>query len=191
MQWLKIPDTSGRALDIYGSDPDDIPSWNFTAHAAADITVINIGTNDNNTSNNITSTEFYDSYIQLIDEIHTRWPDSQIIVISLWSGFGQVGNTWQQGAGFYDEIQNVVKHFNNGSLNKKGECSDCFVYYFNTTGILEHNDIGPQYHPTDVGHIKLASHLMSYLRFVFGWELEQTGPEVQHDTLYWNDQSSY
>ncbi|KAK3677878.1 hypothetical protein LTR78_001973 [Recurvomyces mirabilis] len=191
LQWLKIPDTSGRALDIYGSDPAGIPDWNFTAHAAADITVINIGTNDNNTANNITSAEYYTSYIQLIDEIHARWPKSQIVVLSLWSGFSQVGNTWAQGAGFLDEIQNVVKHFNNGSLNQRGECTSCFVYYFNTTGILEHNDIGPQYHPTDVGHVKLASHLMMYVKLVFGWDLRQTGPEVQHDTLYWNDQSSY
>jgi hypothetical protein len=41
-----------------------------------------------------------------------------------------------------DEIQNVVKYFNNGTLNQRGECKPCFVYYFNTTGILEHNDIG-------------------------------------------------
>ena len=181
-QWLKIPDTSGRALEIYGDGPD-IPDWDFDAHPAADITVINIGTNDNNTSNNITSTEFYDSYVQLINEVHSRWPNSQIIVMSLWSGFSQVGNTWQQGAGFLNEIQNVVKYFNNGSLNERG--GKGFVYYFNTTGILEHNDIGPLYHPTDVGHVKLASHLTQYIKLTFGWILEQTGPEVQHETLYW------
>jgi hypothetical protein len=169
----------------------DIPDWDFAAHPAADITVINIGTNDNNTANNVSSTQFYNSYIQLINEVHTRWPRSQIIVISLWSGFSQVGNTWQQGAGFLDEIQNVVKHFNNGSLNQRGECSGCFVYYFNTTGILEHNDIGPQYHPTDFGHVKLASHLMQYIKLIFGWSLDQTGPEVQHETLYWNDVQDY
>jgi len=84
-----------------------------------------------------------------------------------------------------DEIQDVVRHFNNGSLNEKGQCAECFVYYFNTTGILEHNDIGPEYHPTDFGHAKLASHLMQYIKLIFGWDLEQTGPEVQHETLYW------
>jgi hypothetical protein len=46
---------------------------------------------------------------------------------------------------------------------------------------------GPQYHPTDVGHIKLASHLMQYIKLKFGWIFEATGPEVQADTLYWND----
>ncbi|KAK5130587.1 hypothetical protein LTR08_001906 [Meristemomyces frigidus] len=172
-------------------DPAGIPDWDFAAHPAADITVINLGTNDNNTSNNVTATQFYNSYINLINEIHTRWPQSQIIILSLWSGFAQVGNTWQQGSGFLNEIQNVVKYFNNGSLNERGECPSCFVYYFNTTGIIEHNDIGPLYHPTDVGHVKLASHLMQYVKLTFGWIFEQTGPEVQHETLYWNDQPDY
>lgn len=102
----------------------------------------------------------------------------------------QVGNTYRQSAGFPSEIQTVVRHFTkDGSLDQLD--GQGFVHYFNTTGILEHNDIGPLYHPTDVGHVKLASHLMQYIRLVFGWDLEQTGPEVQHATLYWNDQTSY
>lgn len=181
-QWLKIPDTSGRALEIYGDGPD-IPDWDFAAHPPADITVINIGTNDNNTANNVTHADFRHSYIKLIEEIHARWPASQIIVMSLWSGFSESDNTWIQGGGFVDTIQDVVRTINGGSLNERG--GEGYVYYFNTTGILEHNDIGPQYHPTDVGHIKVASHLMQYIKLIFGWELEQTGPEVQHDTLYW------
>lgn len=124
--------TSQSSADIAHTDPGGIPNWDFAAHPAADITVINLGTNDNNTANNITATEFYTSYIELINKIHVRWPQSQIIIISLWSGFGQVGNTWQQSSGFLDTIQNVVKYFNNGSLNQRGECSACFVYYFNT-----------------------------------------------------------
>ena len=108
-------------------------SADYSTSPPLDITLINIGTNDNNTSNNITSAEFYNSYIQLINEIHTHWPDSQIIVLSLWSGFSQVGNTWQQGAGFLHEIREVVRYFNNGSLNDRG--GEGFVHYFNTTGI--------------------------------------------------------
>lgn len=68
-----------------------------------------------------------------------------------------------------------------------------FVHYFNTTGIIQHNDIvsylvylillncynsppqGPQYHLTDVGHVKVASHTLN-----FGWELGPTGLEIQH-----------
>lgn len=134
----------------------------------------------------MSSTEFYNAYIKLINEVHVRWPLSQVIVISLWSGFSAVGNTFQQGAGFLTEIEQVVQHFSNATVN-----GEPFVHYFNTTGILEHNDIGPLYHPTDVGHVKIASHLMQYIKLKFGWVFEQTGPEVQHDTLYWNNEMDY
>lgn len=56
---------------------------------------------------------------------------------------------------------------------------------------LTHQFQGPQWHPTDVGHIKLASHLMQFIKIKFGWDLLATGPEVQHETLYWNDQANY
>lgn len=52
-----------------------------------------------------------------------------------------------------------------------------FVHYFNTTGIMQHNDIGPQWHPTDVGAAKVASHLMQYIKMKFDWDLRATGPE--------------
>lgn len=32
---------------------------------------------------------------------------------------------------------------------------------------------------------------MQYIRMKFGWEFAAVGPEVQHETLYWNDQSGY
>ncbi|GAB7346695.1 hypothetical protein MBLNU459_g1814t2 [Dothideomycetes sp. NU459] len=183
-QWYKTVDTSGRALDIYGDNP---PNWNFAAHPAADITLINLGTNDNNTANNVTSEQFYNSYVELIAGVHKVWPNTQIIIISLWSGFSQVGNTFQQGGGFVTEIQEVVDYF----TPQNGSSQQAFVHYWNSTGVLTHSDIGPQYHPTDVGHAKLASHLMQYIKLTFGWEFELTGPEVQHDTLYWNNQQDY
>lgn len=65
-----------------------------------------------------------------------------------------------------------------------------FVYYFDTTGLLQHNDIGPKAHPTDVGHVKLASHLLQWVKLVLRWKLEPMG-EVQHGTLSWNDQEGY
>jgi hypothetical protein len=181
-QWLRTSDTGGRALDLYG---DNSPLWNFTAHPAADITLINIGTNDANPVNNISTAQFTQSYKDLITTIHSTWPSTKIIVLSLWGGFGASGATFTQNSALVPEIESVVRHFNNGSLNTRGECAGCWVYYFNTTGILQKNDIGPQYHPTDVGQIKLASQLMMYVKLVFGWEFRQTGPDVQHETLYW------
>lgn len=83
----------------------------------------------------------------------------------------------------YDPIKNLTY--------TADEPSAPFVHYFNTTGILQHNDIGPKWHPTDVGNIKLASHLTQYIKMKFNWILRATGPEVYHETLYWNDQDTY
>lgn len=32
---------------------------------------------------------------------------------------------------------------------------------------------------------------MQYIKLTFGWMFEETGPEVQHDTLYWNNEPDY
>ena len=76
----------------------------------------------------------------------------------------------------WDGTTNTTKPASSCSNNRTGT-AEPFVHYFNTTGILQHNDIGPQWHPTDVGAIKIASHLIQYIRMTFGWELRATGPE--------------
>lgn len=177
-QWYQTSDTSPRAQALYGSNPEP---WDFHAHPAADLVIINLGTNDNNTYNNVSGAVYYNDYIKFVTNIHEIWPNAQVILISLWNGFSQEGNTWRQGGAFIEDIENVYQHFK----------SDGFVHYFNTTGIMQHNDIGPLYHPTDVGHIKLAAHLMQYIKLQFGWIFAATGPEVQSGTLYWNDENAY
>lgn len=52
-------------------------------------------------------------------------------MISLWNGFGQVGNTWAQGGAFIEVIEEVYEQFKPFG----------YVHYFNTTGIMQHNDI--------------------------------------------------
>lgn len=32
---------------------------------------------------------------------------------------------------------------------------------------------------------------MQFIKIKFDWDLLATGPEVQHETLYWNDQANY
>ena len=65
-----------------------------------------------------------------------------------------------------------------GASARRGQpAAKPFVHLFDTTGIMQHNDIGPQWHPTDVGAIKVASHLLQYIKLTFGWALEATGPE--------------
>ncbi|KAF2268167.1 acetylxylan esterase [Lojkania enalia] len=177
-QWFQTSDTSWRASQIYGTEPE---KWDFGAHPAADIVLINLGTNDNNTANNVTSEQYKSSYLSFVAQVHEVYPNAQIILMSLWNGFYSIGNSYAQAGAFIDEIYQVYEHYKDGG----------YVHYFNSTGILQHNDIAPQYHPTDVGHIKIASHVMQYIRIKFGWEFGAVGPEVQHETLYWNDEQNY
>ena len=50
-------------------------------HQPADLVVINIGTNDWRSPNDVPKDDYYKSYIKLIDEIHTVWPDAQIVIM--------------------------------------------------------------------------------------------------------------
>ncbi|KAI2873814.1 CAZyme family CE2 [Aspergillus niger] len=177
-QWFYASDAGVRANATYGNQPE---KWDFSAHRAADLVIIDLGTNDHRAVNDIPGSTFYDSYVELVTSVHETWPDAQIVIMSLWGNFTRSGDTYVQSPFYVSEIQRVAEHFQD----------DGFVYYFDTKGVLQHNDIDPQEHPTDVGHIKVASHLMQWTKLKLGWEFGATGPEVQHDTLYWNNEDSY
>ncbi|GAW22465.1 hypothetical protein ANO14919_120020 [Xylariales sp. No.14919] len=202
-QWFYSSDTSWRATEIWGNNPEP---WNFEKmETIPDIVVINLGTNDNNVANNVSAEAYVDAYKKLIQGVHGKYPSAQVVVMELWLGFYQYGNSYGQNLGFQQELEDIVAYFNSeeylsapkiwdGTTNTTktlATSSKPFVHYFRTKGILQHNDIGPQYHPTDVGAIKVASHLLQYIKLTFGWDLVATGPEVFHETLYWNDQDSY
>ncbi|KAI1851153.1 hypothetical protein JX265_013271 [Neoarthrinium moseri] len=231
-QWFYASDTSGRATKIWGDNPEP---WDFSKQQSPDIVVINLGTNDNNEANNVTSEAYADSYKKLIQGVHGKFPNAQVVVMQLWLGFFQYGNSYAQNHGFDTELLGVVDYFNSdeyllspiiwdGTTNTTttlNSTSQPFVHFFNTTGIMQHNDIGPQWHPTDTGAIKVASHLTQYIRLKFGWDLQATGPEyttpspddeirvgfwdllhgylvltagtlrIFHETLYWNDEPNY
>ncbi|KAL4738774.1 SGNH hydrolase-type esterase domain-containing protein [Aspergillus similis] len=178
-QWYRTTDTSARAIKIYGDEP---PNWDFNAQQPADLVVINIGTNDNNPVNDVASEDYFNDYVKLVADIHRIWPHAQIVLMSLWGGFAASGDTYVQGPLYVNEIKSVYKLF-----QEQGD----FVHYFDTTGILQQNDIAPQWHPTDVGHIKVAAHFMQWVKLKFGWEMAATGPMVHSGTLYWNNQASY
>ncbi|QDS70277.1 hypothetical protein FKW77_007829 [Venturia effusa] len=178
-QWFQTRDTGWRASH---SKPEE---WDFKAHQAADLVIIHIGTNDYSPANNVSGTQYQATYIDFVKKIHTVWPSAQIVLFSLHNGFWLDAGSgrWHAVGAFVDEIRNVYKTY-----EKEG-----WIHYFNASGILAHNDIGPQWHYTDVGHIKLASAMMQYIRMKFGWEVEDSaaGPEVLSGTTYWNDQPGY
>jgi hypothetical protein len=76
-QWYRVSDTSWRASQIYGDNP---PKWDFSRQQPADLVVINIGTNDENDQNNVTSSQYYNSYVELVQGIHRVWPKAQIVL---------------------------------------------------------------------------------------------------------------
>ncbi|KAI5860702.1 SGNH hydrolase-type esterase domain-containing protein [Durotheca rogersii] len=202
-QWFYTSDTSWRASTIWGDAPEP---WDFERQETTpDIVVINLGTNDNNSANNVSTATYVDAYTKLIQGIHGKYPKAQVIVMQLWMGFYASGNSYAQNQGYEQELKDIVAYFNSdeylsaplvwdGATNtttKLDAPSEPFVSYFSTRGIMQHNDIGPAWHPTDVGAIKVASHLSQFIKLTFGWELVATGPEIFHETLYWNDEQNY
>jgi lysophospholipase L1-like esterase len=169
-QWFHTQDTSWRARQLYNNTPE---KWDFAAHEPADLVVINIGTNDQNKQFDVSSSRFRLSYERFVERIHDIWPNAQIIIMSLSNGHYHLGSHWGQNSFFKDEIIAVYDKYK----------SEGFIHYFNTTGIMQHNDIGPEWHPTDIGQIKLASHLMQYINMKFGWNRYGTGDEVESGKL--------
>lgn len=114
-----------------------------------------------------------------------------ILPQKMWHGFYHDGNTFAQNTDYTAEAHEVYEYFNTDAyladpviwdgIAKKasntGKKTEPFVHFFDTNGILQHNDISPLWHPTDVAQIKVASHLMQWIKLRFGWEMEARGPE--------------
>ncbi|KKK18229.1 hypothetical protein ARAM_002979 [Aspergillus rambellii] len=176
--WYYTSDVGVRAQNAYGDNPEP---WNFTSQQSADLAVIDLGTNDARYPNEIPGDHFVSSYVELINTVHKVWPEAQVVLMSLWGNFERSRDTYIQRPMYQSAVQQVQAHF-----QKAG-----FVHYFDTRGILQHNDIAPLNHPTDIGHIKVASHLMQWVQLKLGWEFGTQGEEIQSGTTYWNNQSSY
>lgn len=77
-QWKQASDCGARAKKTYGANPEQ---WNVSDHRAADLVVINLGTNDHRKGNEVAPDDFYDSYVKLIEEVHEAWPQANIIIM--------------------------------------------------------------------------------------------------------------
>jgi hypothetical protein len=76
-QWYYTEDTSGRPNG--GGKPE---VWDFSKQQDADIVIINIGTNDQNSANGPVPPAAYAAQYQLLIEgVHTVWPNAQIILV--------------------------------------------------------------------------------------------------------------
>lgn len=109
----------------------------------------------------------------------------------MWHGFYLDGNTYSQNTDYTTEAYQVYEYFNTDAYladpviwdgitkeaSNTGKKMEPFVHFFDTDGILQYNDISPMWHPTDVAQIKVASHLIQWIKLRFGWEMEARGPE--------------
>lgn len=175
--WHKASDPGSRAREFFGDEPED---FDVKGDQPTDLFLIQMGGNDHRHPNEIPGRNYFHTYVELIDDIHRNHPHATVLLVSQWGQWRQEGLDYVADEVYEDEHREVHEHFKDQG----------FVYYFNTKGILQHNDINPKNHPTDVGHIKLASHLLQWVRVVLRWELEPLG-EVTHGTLYWNNMQQY
>jgi hypothetical protein len=128
-QWFHTQDTTWRARQIYGEEPE---KWDFAAQQAADLVLINIGTNDRN---NVSKALFQDTYIKFVGKVHEVWPKANIILMSLTNGHSLWGVEWRQNSFYKEEILAVYEKY-----KPQG-----FVHYFDTKGIMAHNDVVSQF----------------------------------------------
>lgn len=66
---------------VTDKEPDNPEPWDFKKHPAADIVVINIGTNDQNAANNVSTATYIDALTKIIQGVHGKWPNAEVIVM--------------------------------------------------------------------------------------------------------------
>lgn len=58
---------------------EEAEPWDFSKHPAADLVIINLGTNDR--SYNISGPTYQDSLTKIIEGIHGVWPEAQVMIM--------------------------------------------------------------------------------------------------------------
>ena len=55
--------------------------WDNSAQQPADLVLIQLGGNDYRPPNEIPGRNFYDAYLDLIEDIHGTWPNAIILIV--------------------------------------------------------------------------------------------------------------
>ncbi|KAF9895279.1 hypothetical protein FE257_000182 [Aspergillus nanangensis] len=175
--WHRASDPGSRARGMYGDEPE---MFDVKGDQPADLVIIQMGGNDHRKPNEVSGADYYHDYLRLVDDIVHIWPQTTVVLLSQWGQWTLEGTKYVPSVLYESETKRVHDHFKEHH----------YVRYFDTKGVLQYNDISPKNHPTDIGHVKLASHLLQWIKIMMRWDLEPTG-EVQHNTLYWNNQQEY
>jgi len=120
-----MQDTTWRARQLYGNEPE---IWDFAASPPADLVLLNIRTKDHK---NGSATLFRQTYDSFVGKIHGVWLKANIVLMSLTNAHRQKQGSWVQNSFFKDDILAVYNKYK----------SEDFVHYFDTKGIMQHNDI--------------------------------------------------
>lgn len=73
--------THKQPLTSAAANLENAEPWDFSKHPAADLVVINIGTNDQNAYNNVSAQTYQDSLTRLIQGVHGVWPNAQVVLM--------------------------------------------------------------------------------------------------------------
>jgi lysophospholipase L1-like esterase len=73
---------------------DNPEPWDFSKNPAADLVVINIGTNDNNKANNVSTAAYIDALTKIIQGVHGKWPKAHVIVMVGCPNAGGMNVSW-------------------------------------------------------------------------------------------------
>lgn len=144
---------------VLTSDSREVPpaifsfGWNFAGSAAdfsggPDFLVVNLGLNDAG----ISSSEFVQSYVDLLREIRERFPQTIVFALAPFSGEHLHDN----------DVATAVKMF-----------ADSQVYYVDSAGWLDESDFTDRLHLNMVGSERAAAHLQARLEpYIRRWKSE-------------------
>lgn len=81
LYWWGLQRTNKQPLINAAANLENAEPWDFSKHPAADLVVINIGTNDQNAYNNVSAQTYQDSLTRLIQGVHGVWPNAQVVLM--------------------------------------------------------------------------------------------------------------
>ncbi len=112
------------------------PAWDFSRYQANEV-VINLGTNDN--GYHVPDATFQSTYVTFIQKIRAKYASATILALRPFKG--------AKAASILKVVQTV---------NAAGDRN---VHYIDTTGWITSADTNDGLHPSDAGHVKIATHL--------------------------------
>lgn len=150
-----MPDVYGnRYLNIDNSNP-----WDFTSFSP-DLVSIALGTNDFSEGDGTKERQPFDSvrfiskYIEFVSTVYSKYPDTQITLLTSPMVSGEKGET------FVNSLKAVQEHFKKEAPERKP------IAVFNFESITPH---GCGYHPDKEDQRQMAEVLIPFYKDVMGW----------------------